>query len=69
MERGARCSVSSHRQVRVSLCLWEDEDLGILDLSPGICAGVGLGGVEEAVCKFQETLPERRWGTRGLWEG
>lgn len=58
--------MSTSRQVLLSLCLWDDEDPGILDLSPGLCTE------EVALCKFQETLPEKRWvsarATRDLWE-
>lgn len=67
MERGARCSVSTRRQVRVSLCLWDDEDLGILDLSPGIRKGVGLR-VWRGLCASSRKLYLREGGEQGTSE-
>lgn len=46
MERLSRCGVSTGRQDRSGLCIWNDEDPGNVDLSPGMCEGGRYGPVQ-----------------------
>lgn len=59
-ERWARCAVSTSRQVRLRLCLWNDEDPGTLDLSPEIC--MGYGGCLSRPCAGFRKLYQKEGG-------
>lgn len=56
--------LSEHSETSQSLCLWDDEDLGILDLSPGIHTGAGLG-VWRGLCASSRKLYLREGGEQG----